>query len=444
MESENISRVAEFFNTHQVKAVRVVWCDMHGLARGKVVSREKFFDELKQGITFSIAPLFMNLRGEVVDPQGEASQTGWTSCFAVPDLSTFRLSPRDPHIAEVICCLQQGDGRPIPFLPREVLSRVKSRCEAMGYSALIGSELEFYLLDGEAATTFPPGKNCYRLIQGRQEHSFLTALQRMMEVAGMNFEASMSEDGPGQFEIVLYPTEALQQADEVFRARHLVKALAAEQGLTATFLSKPLSGESGSGYHIHQTLTTVPKGRCVFDASQFGAEADRHIECFVAGQLSHLPEVCAFLLPTVNAYKRVLTRGALPLSLTWGEDNRTVALRVVCRGSENARVENRVLAGEANPYLAIAASLAAGLQGIKDNAVPPPPVTDNAFERDTQAPPLPMDLGEALHQLAGSDFAREWLGEEVVRHFLCLKQDEWNRYRRAVTDWEKQEYLAFL
>ncbi|NCO36501.1 MAG: hypothetical protein AUJ92_01805 [Armatimonadetes bacterium CG2_30_59_28] len=444
MDAESLKQVADFFAAHGVKVVKVIWCDLHGLARGKVISTKKFFDELHQGITFSIAPLYMNLLGEVVDLHGDASRTGWTSCFASPDMSTLRLCALDPDTAEVICHLKDRARVVIPHLPRVVLARMLAFCAEMGFRACIGSELEFYLLDGEADTTLPPGKNCYRLIHGRQEQSFLSAVQAKLSATGINYEASMSEDGPGQFEIVLYQTPAMKHADDVFRTRSLVKSIAAGQGLTATFLSKPVTGESGSGYHIHQTLSAEADGRSIFDASQFGEEAHRRIRNYVGGQLAHLPDVCALLLPTVNAYKRILTRGARPLSLTWGEDNRTVALRVIGRNTENARVENRVIAGEANPYIAIAASLAAGLQGIRDDLTPPAPTEGNAFENSIEGAALPADLGEALERLGKSDFAEHWLGRELVTHFVALKMDEWERYRRAITDWEKREYLAFL
>jgi glutamine synthetase len=233
-------------------------------------------------------------------------------------------------------------------------------------------------------------------------------------------------------------------ADEVFLTRNVVKSLAAARGMTATFLSKPVEGESGCGYHIHQTLTSRGETHSLFDASRFGETGSQRLGHFIAGQLQHLRDLSTLLLPTVNSYKRILTRGVQPLSLTWGEDNRTVALRVVSRNTAEARVENRVPAGECNPYLAIAASVAAGVQGILEAASAPPPTTGNAFQEGCDAPRLPGNLGEAVGLLRGSAMARQWFSEDLLSRFIALKQDEWERYLRSVTDWERQEYLAFL
>lgn len=443
-DQQELERTEDFFERHNIQSVKILWCDLHGIARGKVISRKKFYDELHRGITFSLASLYMDLRGDVVDLDNKASQTGWTSCHACPELDSLRLSPTEASTAEVLAHLHQDSCVRVPGLPREALQQVLRRAEEMSFQVHIGSELEFYLLQDEASTLVPPGKNCYRLLQGRDEKRFMTAVHETLERSGLNFEASMSEDGPGQFEIVLYPSPALEHADQVFRTKTAIKSLAAERGLTATFLSKPVAGESGSGYHIHHTLNQRDDARSLFDESAFDTAASRTIESFTAGQLAYLPGLSAFLLPTVNSYKRIRTRGPRPLSLTWGEDNRTVAVRIMGRGTADARVENRVAAGECNPYLAIAASIAAGVQGLTDGTSLPAAITGNAFEGGDEGSALPANLGQALDLLEQSSMARDWFSEELISHFIALKRSEWERYLRAVTDWEKQEYLAFL
>ncbi|MBI3920067.1 MAG: glutamine synthetase [Armatimonadetes bacterium] len=437
-------KAEDFFDCHEIDLIRIVWCDVHGLARGKVVSRRKFFDELHQGITFSIASLFMDLRGDVVDPSLQAAKTGWTSCYACPELETLHLCPTEPRTAEVLAHLHRAGDKQIACVPRTALDQVLGKAARLGFHFLIGSELEFYLLEGEAWTVLPPGKNCYRLLRGGQEKRFLTAVQEALQRAQLNFEATMFEDGPGQCEIVLFPTPALQHADQVFQVKTLIKSLAAAQGLTATFLSKPVEGESGSGYHIHQTLVAPGETHSLFDESRFGELATTRISNYTAGQLIHFPELSAFLLPTVNAYKRIRTRGAKPLALTWGEDNRTVALRVLGKDTLDARVENRVSGGEANPYLAIATSIAAGVQGMVEEEALPPATEGNAFENNCDGKTFPANLGEALDRLEASQVARSWLGHEMIDHFVTLKRSEWERFLRSVTDWEKQEYVAFL
>jgi glutamine synthetase len=259
---------------------------------------------------------------------------------------------------------------------------------------------------------------------------------------GFNVETAILEDGPGQFEITMRPGPPLMVADAAFRVKNLIKEAASKKGLIATFLSKPLTGEAGNGLHLHQMLCDR-EGRSLFSEDGAGqmSEIMRH---YIAGQMALLSPACAFYLPTVNAYKRIRSRGQGPLTATWGYDNRTTALRVLGRGSDSLRFENRVPGGEANPYLALAVAIASGLYGVDRQMIPPPPIPGSAYSPAADSCELPTTLRASLRALEQNHEIVEWLGDELVQRFISLKEGEMERFERAVTDWERNEYLEYL
>lgn len=437
----SMSEVADFLRAHQICVVRVEWCDLHGVARGKRVHVDHFLTSGPRGVSFSSASIEMDLRGEI--PWLGEKRLPWPSLYACADLSTLRLVPGEPHTAAVTCDLVDEAGEPISFAPRQVLRRVLSEAADRGFAYCVGAELEFYLFRDAQFSLLPPGKLVYRIRNSAQEQDVVLALFRELCESGLQCESIHAEDGPGQFEIVLRHGPALQVADALFVARNLTKELASRAGLVATFLPKPLPNESGSGLHLHQSLRDRDSGQPAFCAPEHSVWKCPTLEHFLAGQLAYTPEVAALLLPTVNAYKRASARKA---QMNWGEDDRSASFRVLWR-AEGFSVEHRVAGADANPYLCLAAALATGLEGT-DRALPVGPARRHADptndERPNACPPLPTNLLEAVARLRHSEVARRWLGDALVDKFATLKQDEAERYARAFTDWERQEYLEYL
>jgi glutamine synthetase len=424
------------------QTVRTEWCDLHGIARGHRLATHRFLEDWRKGFGFSSAALEMDLQGEITRPEGEAMQSGWPSYYALPQPETLLLFPLEESTAQVIAEPYDSAGGRIESAPRATLRRITEQAAARGYSLRIGMEFEFYLLrsNGEALL---PGRQAYRMRCGPEENAFREDLQKLLGRMGFNIETAILEDGPGQFEITLKPSDPLSVADAAFRVRNLIKEAATHKGLLATFMSKPLTGEAGSGLHIHQQLCD-PEGRSLFHSESDPEGMSDLMRSFIGGQLALIRPACAFYLPTVNAYKRIRSRGQGPLTTTWGFDNRTAAIRALGSGRAGLRFENRVPGGEANPYLALAVAIGTGLYGVDRGLTPPSALRGSAYRQTRDFPSLPATLRESLHALEECKELEECLGSELIQRFISLKQGEEDRFERSVTDWERREYLEYL
>ena len=434
----DVDRASRFLADHGFQTVRVEWCDLHGLSRGKRMTRGNFLEAIEAGTPFSSAALFMDLEGTAYPPASQAAPDSWVNIHAMLDLDTLQPYVIEPGSARCLADLRTSDGRTaVPQCPRTALKRVVRKGREMGLETSVRLELEFYLLPGIIDGRLPVGKHVYRMQSSREESQFLDPLHRQLALAGIAVEAVCAEDGPGQFEIILHRGPPVAVADAAHTARTLVKEMASRHGLVATFLSKPLAGCSGSGAHIHQSLWT-PDGDPLFGHDQ----ADGRVTFwqYLAGQLRYFKEASAFYLPTINSYKRLALRQPEPLTISWAYEARNVAIRVLSSRTGCLHIENRAVAGEANPYLSIAASLACGFEGVRTDEDIPSLNSDPAPAR----PPLPHSLQEAIAALDTSEVLRRWLGPELVDTFIALKRSEIERFETAITDWELKEYVTVL
>lgn len=440
-----------------IETIRVEWSDLHGLARGKRLSRGRFLEVLEEGMPQSTAPLFMDLRGETGAAGKRFEDAGWPDMLAVPDVATLRPVPYEPGTAVVTADLHGADGREMASAPRHVLRRVLDRLQERGWAFQVAAELEFYLFETEDHARLPPGKQALRTRLGREERRALSRMWTALADMGFGVEGSYAEDGPGQFEVNIRRADPLRSADEAFLFRNVVKEIAAQEGLLATFMAKPLANESGNGFHLHlgvdQDAAKHDLGDCgaVSQPSPNGpssgsprTEACRQCRAFVAGQLAFAGEAAAIYLPTVNSYKRILTRGPVPLHVNWSQDNRTAAVRLIRCPGEPIRVENRIAGADANPYLLIAVVLASGMLGVEAGLDPGDPLTGHVQHAADPGARLPGSLTAALPELKRSRALREWLGDEFVEDFVALKSQEAWRFEAAVTDWETDEYASYL
>lgn len=370
-----------------------------------------------------------------------------------PDLGTFKVFPwEETHgrVARVICDVALPDGSPFSGCPRTTLKRTTARAAELGLTAMLGPEAEFFLFQRDAdgsPSTLTHDRGAYfdltPVDRGEEcRRSSVNALESM----GFEIEAAHHEVAPGQHEIDFAYDEAVATADKIATFKLVVRKIALDFNLHATFMPKPLSDAAGSGMHTHQSL--FKDGKNAFYAS--GEELDlsplaRH---YIAGLLTHAKGMCAITNPLVNSYKRLVPGYEAPTNIVWSERNRSPLVRVPARRGQGTRVELRMPDPSCNPYLAFTVMIAAGLDGIAAKADPGPPVNKNIFamshreKRRLRVDELPSNLAEALGAMKKDPLIREALGDHIYQHFVEAKTKAWEEYNAEVHPWEVDRYLA--
>ena len=429
-----------------VTSIRVLYPDLHGVARGKQVPIAEFDEVLDAGLRFCAAVLGTDLRHTPV----VGSDEGYPDLIARPDMTTVMALPWEPGVASCLADLEPAEGgAPVPD-PRGAVRRAVEDLRAIGLDPIVGPELEFFLVRrDEAAThgirrhvdqpsmvyTVGPRADPDGVVQGMTE----ALAQLGLEILAFNHEFMNS-----QYEINLRHTDALQAADRAFRLKSAVKDIAVQHGLVATFMGKPFNDQGGSGTHLHVSLNRGERN--AFDAPGQEDGVSAELRAFTAGVLAHSAGLMAFLNPTINAYRRIRPDSLAPTHANWGWDNRATFIRIPAERGRATRIEIRVADGAANPYLAIAAVLAAGAHGVREGLTPPPPVDGDAYRaaRELIGPALPASLDAALEALERDAVLRRALGPQIIKTFLAVKRFEIERHRAWVSDWEIAEYLHHL
>ena len=371
-----------------------------------------------------------------------------------PDLNSFAIFPWRPaqgRVARLICDVYNPDGTPFVGDPRGVLRRVLKRAEDMGFDTFnIGPELEFFLFEtdenGHATTVTRDEAGYFDL--GPLDHGESTRREICMNLEEMGFEieASHHEVAEGQHEIDFKYADALHTADNIMTFKLAVKTLAQKNGLHATFMPKPIYGVAGSGMHLNMSL--FRNGKNVFYDENGERQLSKTAYSFIAGLLEHAKGFTALTNPLVNSYKRLGAGYEAPRHKSWSASNRSTLIRIPAVRGEYTRVELRSPDPSCNPYLAVAACLAAGLDGIARNLTPPPEVTDDVYAMDDSdraarnLDALPETLKDALEELERDELMMEVLGEHVARHYIQGKMKEWSEYQSRVSGWELENYLV--
>jgi glutamine synthetase len=442
--SEALTGEVDQLRERGIKAVRLQYADLHGIARGKDIPTWVFEDALEDGISFVEAIMTVDLRHNVV----AGFEAGFPDLLARPDVSTLVELPWEPGIAAVICDLEDPAARgPHPLDSRGALKRALAEFEELGLEPIIGPELEFYLLEPDASDPrgFRPyvGENSpVYTVGGMADPRGVIA--RMVDACvdlGLEAVASAHEYGRSQYEINLRHAPGLTSADRAFRFKALVKEIAERDGLRATFMGKPFNDDEGSGFHLHISLVDPEGSNAAFDPNAEGglAAVTRH---FIAGVLEHAPAMMVFFNPTVNAYRRISAEALVPTRCSWGHDHRMTLVRVPKERGAATRLELRVGDGTANPYLAYAAALAGGLDGIRRELEPPAAIEGMIYElpEAVQGLALPTTFHEALEALEADSVIHGALGAPLVETFRVIKGAELERFHAWVTDWEFSEY----
>lgn len=369
-----------------------------------------------------------------------------------PDYGTLEIFPWRPQqgkVARLICDVYRPDGQPFAGDPRHVLKRALAEAEEMGLTFLVGAECEFFLfhLDENGMPTTLSHENAGYFDVGPVDFGENARRDMVLTLEDMGFEveASHHDVAPAQHEISFQYDDALATADNIMTFKLAIKSIARRHGLHATFMPKPKSGVNGSGMHINMSL--FKNGQNLFAREDGEPGFNKEASWFLGGILRHMRGMTAITNPIVNSYKRLIPGYEAPVYLSWSANNRSTLVRIPASKGNGARMELRSPDPAANPYLALAVILRAGLDGIKNRIEPPKSVTGNLFEMSEQErqqrgiEALPGTLMEAVLSMEQDDFMRQTLGDHVFERYIALKKEEWDRYRRQVTDWEINEYL---
>jgi glutamine synthetase len=419
-----------------LRELEVAWSDPFGHAAGKRIPAAQFLDRATgTGFAFCEAALGWNADATVIESLHLTNwDGGYPDVFAVPELSTFRPVPWRPGVGHVISDIVRHDRTPSLLDPRAVLRRVLNRLAALGYTAKVGVELEFYLLEPDGSP-FQSDIHAYSLENANALDPVLTDLYETLSPF-TRLEGIQTEYGPGQVETNLVYTDALEAADDSARLKYAAKEVARKHGKIASFMPKPFAEHSGSSAHLHISLWR--DGKPAF-GSDDGNENDLALLA-IAGLLEHLPSITLFGAHSVNAYRRFTPDSFAPATVSWSRDNRSAAIRSLIEPTPEAtRIELRTGASDANPYWLVASALAAVVAGLEAGRRPPLPEGGNLY---CSGIPLPESLGVALELATRDDTIAEILGAASVHDFAAIARSEWTEYSQQVSDWERRRYLA--
>ena len=440
---------AEWLKENHVGEVECLVADMAGIARGKILPTNKFLSGLRNQTLRLPESIF----GQMVT--GADSETAMLTYQApdmnlIPDVDTLRLVPwyKEPT-AQVICDCTDQRGEQVAYTPRGVLKRVLALYEARGWRPIVAPELEFFLAAKNIDPDYPllpPAGKTGRPQTGRQAYGIdavnefdplFEDVYDYCEAQEIGIDSLIHEEGVAQVEMNFNHGEPLALADQTFLFKRTVRQAALRHDIYATFMAKPYEQEPGSAMHIHQSVVDTKRGKSLFSTKN--GKDTRLFLAHVAGLQRHLPAAMPLIAPFVNSYRRLVRFLSAPINTHWGHDNRTVGLRVPVSDSQNRRIENRVPGADANPYLAIAASLACGYLGMIENLAPTKAMEGNAYESSRYQ--LPRHILDAVAKFRASSDLKEVLGETFVQLYSDVKASEHDAYQQVISPWERQHLL---
>ena len=447
--------ILQYVKDHPSGKVKIAFTDIDGILRGKYISSEKFLSVIENGMGVCNV-IFGWDAGDVVYDNVEYTgwHTGYPDSPAVVDISTSRKIPWENDVPFFLGELTDQKGNPSPVCPRQLLKKILKEANKQGYSPIFSQEFEWYNFAETPQTAndkhfknltpLTPGMFGYSILRNSLENPFSADLFEWLRKFNVPIEGIHTETGPGTYEAAISHAGIAEAADRAVIFKTAVKEIAYKHGIIASFMAKIKEDLPGCGGHVHQSLwDKAGKKNLFYDEKDKNNMSDL-MKNYVTGQLYCLPHILPMFAPTINSYKRLVEGAWAPTTLTWGMDNRTVALRILSGSSKSCRLETRVIGSDVNPYLAMTACLAAGLYGIKNKLKLKQPATVGNGYRDYSNGILPSTLIEATQQMKGSKVAIELFGSAFVNHFTQTREWEWRQHLKAVTDWEYKRYFELI
>ncbi|MGF1612138.1 MAG: glutamine synthetase family protein [Kiloniellales bacterium] len=444
-----MTKIENFLKEHKIDEVECLVPDMAGIARGKIVPAARFLKGMhSHGLRIPEQIFIQTVTGDYPE-EDSVTDPATSDVFLVPDEDTLRIVPwYDEPTAQIICDAHYFDGQPVTISPRHILKHVLGLYEEKGWQPIVAPELEFFLVETNTDPDYPlvpPIGRSGRRETARQSYGvdavnefdpLFEDVYDYCEAQEIDVDTLTHESGAAQMEMNFNHGPALQLADQTFLFKRTVREAGLRHKVYATFMAKPMQGEPGSAMHIHQSLFSTKTERNLF-ATRAGKDTPL-FHNHIAGLQKYLPMVMPLLAPNVNSYRRLTPYSDAPINTHWGYDNRTTGLRVPHSESSARRVENRLAGADANPYLAIAASLACGYLGMTERLKPRPPVEGSAYRL---AHTLPRTLYDALYRFNGSKQLRNLLGEKFIDAVTQVKEAELVAYQAVISSWEREHLL---
>lgn len=448
------SKLVKYLDDNKTLQIKFAFADIDGILRGKIIHRDKLLQGLDGGMGFCDVAFGWDSGDVLYD---NVKVTGWHSGFPDKncsiDLSTFREVPWQNNMPFFLADFSSEAGA-LNTCPRTLLKKIASQCAEMGFVPEFAQEFEWFnfketpqtLADKQFINIQPltPGMFGYSLLRPSLYQEYNNDLFTLLNEFKIPVEALHTETGPGVYEASIIHSEVLEAADRAILLKNSVKEIAYKHNILASFMAKWNENLPGCSGHIHQSLWNVAKTRNLFFDETAEDRMSDLMKHYIAGQLYCLPYILPMYAPTINSYKRLVDGAWAPTTLTWGIENRTTALRVINASEKYTRVETRVPGSDTNPYLAMAASLASGLYGIKNKLIlSQPQILGNAYT-NVESSKLPSNLKDASVAMQTSDIARELFGEEFVDHFGNTRLWECRQYSKQVSDWELKRYFEII
>ena len=443
-----MKNIIEWLKTNKITEVECIVPDMAGVGRGKIMPADKF--AIEGGMRLPESVFAQTVTGGYTDRPYKMGITNEADIDMDmrPDTETLRLVPwaREPT-AQIIHDGYYLDGSTVEIAPRFVLKKIIELYRKSGWRPVVAPELEFYLVKPNLDPDYPleppigrsgrpeTGSQAFSIDAANDFDPLFEDLYNYCEAQTIGIDTLIHEAGAAQMEINLSHGDPLVLADQAFLFKRTMRETALQHKVYATFMAKPMENQPGSAMHVHQSVIDEHTGRNIF--SDENGDGNALFLAHIAGLQKYLPAAMALLTPYVNSYRRIVRYGAAPINVQWGYDNRTVGLRVPHSGAEARRVENRLSSADANPYIAIAVSLACGYLGMKEMLVPTEPLSTSAYNLPVE---LPHDLFEALRLLNGNTALQETLGDKFTAVYTAIKETEYETFMRVISPWER-EYL---
>ncbi len=438
----------QWLRERNITEVECLVPDLTGNARGKIIPAAKFSHDYGSRLPEGI--FVTTVTGDYPDEYDDLVSPTDADMHLRPDPTTVCLVPwaTDPTAQIIHDCFTR-DGRPHELAPRNVLRRVLALFDALGLKPVVAPEVEFFLVQRNTDPDFPllpPAGRSGRPETARQSFSIdavnefdpvLDDMYDACDAMGLDVDTLVHESGAAQLEVNFQHGEAMSRADQVFLFKRTMREMALRHGMYATFLAKPMENEPGSAMHVHQSLVDATTGVNVFAGEREGEHSDLFMH-YLGGLQKYIPYAMALLAPNVNSYRRLVYGEVSPINTHWGYDNRTCGLRVPVDTVENTRVECRYAGSDANPYLAMAATLACGYLGIQERLMPDEPLTTDAKKRGFD---LPRSLEDALELLVECEPLKAVFGQRFVAAYAAVKKKEYETFFRVISSWEREFLL---